>query len=87
MAERLHAMSSLGVVGVRQAGLWAGVDVDPSLATGREVAEALVGRGVLTKDTHGSTLRFAPPLIVTEKDVTFAMDQLESSLQALAKRS
>jgi ornithine--oxo-acid transaminase len=87
MAERLQAMSSLGVVGVRQAGLWAGVDVDPALATGREVAEALVGRGVLTKDTHGSTLRFAPPLIVTEKDVTFAMDQLEASLKALAGRS
>jgi len=87
MAERLHAMSSLGVVGVRQAGLWAGVDVDPGLATGREVAEALVGRGVLTKDTHGSTLRFAPPLIVTEKDVSFAMDQLEASLKALARRS
>ena len=87
MAERLHAMSALGVVGVRQVGLWAGVDVDPGLATGREVAEALVGRGVLTKDTHGSTLRFAPPLIVTEKDVTFAMDQLEASLKALAGRS
>jgi ornithine--oxo-acid transaminase len=87
MAERLGAMSSLGVVGVRQAGLWAGVDVDPDLATGREVAEALVGRGVLTKDTHGSTLRFAPPLIVGEKDVTFAMDQLDASLRALAKRS
>lgn len=87
MAERLHAMSSLGVVGVRQAGLWAGVDVDPDLATGREVAEALVGRGVLTKDTHGSTLRFAPPLIVNEKDVAFAMDQLEASLRVLAKRS
>ena len=87
MAERLGAMSSLGVVGVRQAGLWAGVDVDPELATGREVAEALVGRGVLTKDTHGSTLRFAPPLIVGEKDVTFAMDQLDASLRALARRS
>ena len=87
MAERLGAMSSLGVVGVRQAGLWAGVDVDPELATGRDVAEALVGRGVLTKDTHGSTLRFAPPLIVGEKDVTFAMDQLDASLRALARRS
>jgi len=80
MGERLRAMDSLGVVGVRQEGLWAGVDIDPDLATGREVAEALVGRGVLTKDTHGSTLRFAPPLIVRERDVQFAMDQLEGAL-------
>ncbi len=80
MGQRLEAMGGLGVVAVRQEGLWAGVDIDPQLATGREVAEALVGRGVLTKDTHGSTLRFAPPLIVRERDVMFAMDQLEGAL-------
>ena len=86
MAERLKHMESLGVVGVRQAGLWAGVDVDPTLATGREVAEALVSRGVLTKDTHGSTLRFAPPLVVTERDIDFAMDQLDSAMRELGAR-
>ena len=86
MVERLKHMESLGVVGVRQAGLWAGVDVDPTLATGREVAEALVSRGVLTKDTHGSTLRFAPPLVVTERDIDFAMDQLESAMRELGAR-
>jgi ornithine--oxo-acid transaminase len=85
MAERLKDMESLGVVGVRQAGLWAGVDVDPALATGREVAEALVSRGVLTKDTHGSTLRFAPPLVVTERDVAFAMDQLSAAMKELGR--
>jgi Ornithine/acetylornithine aminotransferase len=84
MRERLEAMGPRGVVGIRQEGLWAGVDIDPELATGREVAEALVGRGVLTKDTHGSTLRFAPPLIVTERDVHFAMDQLEGALSDVA---
>ena len=85
MAKRLEDMESLGVVGVRQAGLWAGVDVDPALATGREVAEALVSRGVLTKDTHGSTLRFAPPLVVTERDVAFAMDQLSAAMKELGR--
>ena len=86
MAQRLGRMESLGVVGVRQAGLWAGVDVDPALATGREVAEALVSRGVLTKDTHGSTLRFAPPLVATQRDIDFAMDQLESAMRELGRR-
>lgn len=85
MRERLDAMASRGVVGIRQAGLWAGVDIDPELATGREVAEALVGRGVLTKDTHGSTLRFAPPLVVSERDIHFAMDQLEGALGELSR--
>lgn len=81
MGQRLEQMRGAGVIGIRQEGLWAGVDIDPELATGREVAEALVGRGVLTKDTHGSTLRFAPPLIVNEADVHFAMDQLELALE------
>jgi ornithine--oxo-acid transaminase len=83
--DRLNQMSDLGVVGVRGVGLWAGVDVDPALATGRQVAEALVERGVLTKDTHGSTLRFAPPLIASPGDIHFAMDQLADSLRALGR--
>lgn len=86
MARRLQEMSTLGVVAVRHEGLWAGVDIDPDLATGREVAEALVGRGVITKDTHGSTLRFAPPLIVSERDVEFAMDQMEHALRDVSRR-
>ena len=44
-------------------GLWAGVDIDPAIATGRQVCEALMRRGVLAKDTHGSTIRLAPPLV------------------------
>lgn len=83
--ERLDAMSNRGVVGVRRVGLWAGVDVDPELATGRQVAEQLAIRGVLTKDTHGSTLRFAPPLIATAGHIHFAMDQLEEALTALSR--
>ena len=50
-----------GLVEVRCRGAWAGVDIDPELATGRQVCEALLARGVLAKDTHGSTIRLAPP--------------------------
>ena len=50
---------------VRGLGLWAGVDIDPTLATGKQMSLRLAERGVLVKDTHGSTLRFAPPLVIT----------------------
>lgn len=83
--DRLNSMSARGVVGVRGVGLWAGVDIDPALGTGRQVAEKLVERGVLTRDTHGSTLRFAPPLIATPGQIHFAMDQLEDALEALGR--
>ncbi len=65
-----------GVIGVRVRGLWAGVDIDPSVGTGREVCEALMARGVLAKDTHGSTIRLAPPLVISEEDLSWGLDQL-----------
>src|SRR4051794_21033681 len=76
MHERLGGLVGRGVVGVRGAGLWAGIDVDPALGTGRDVCEALAARGVLAKDTHGSTVRLAPPLVIAEEDLGFALDQL-----------
>jgi ornithine--oxo-acid transaminase len=48
--------------------------------TGREACERLMAVGVLAKDTHGSTIRLAPPLVVTEEDVNFAVDRLAEVL-------
>jgi ornithine--oxo-acid transaminase len=81
---RLAALVGHGLVAVRGRGLWAGVDVDPSLATGRRVCELLAERGVLTKDTHGSTIRFAPPLVIDRSDVEWAVDQLAIVLSDLS---
>jgi ornithine--oxo-acid transaminase len=76
LRARLEDLIGHGVVGVRTRGLWAGVDIDPSVGTGRMVCEALMARGVLAKDTHGSTIRLAPPLVVSEDDLTWGVDQL-----------
>jgi ornithine--oxo-acid transaminase len=72
-----------GVLGWRGAGLWVGVDIDPAIGTGRAVCEKLAERGVLVKDTHGSTIRFAPPLVCTEADLDFAVEQLRAVLAEL----
>ena len=76
MRDRLDAMIGHGVIGVRTRGLWAGVDIDPGVGTGRMVCEALMARGVLAKDTHGSTIRLAPPLVVSAEDLAWGLDQL-----------
>ncbi|NQX11687.1 ornithine--oxo-acid transaminase [Microbacteriaceae bacterium VKM Ac-2855] len=81
---RLTELIGRGVVAVRGAGLWAGIDIDPALASGRAVCEALMERGVLAKDTHGSTIRLAPPLVVTAAEIDFAVDQLEAVLDSFA---
>ena len=83
MRTRLDTFLGKGVVTVRSRGLWAGVDIDPTLASGREVCERLAGYGVLVKDTHGSTIRLAPPLVVTETELDHGLDQLERVLHDL----
>src|SRR3954469_16224318 len=77
---RLHALIGRGVIAVRGMGLWAGVDLDPSLATGKQITVKLAERGVLVKDTHGSTLRFAPPLVITAEEIDWAIDQFADVL-------
>ncbi|MGB7983435.1 MAG: ornithine--oxo-acid transaminase [Candidatus Nanopelagicales bacterium] len=76
-----------GVLEVRIRGLWAGVDIDPALATGRQVCEALLARGVLAKDTHGSTIRLAPPLVITADELIWAIAQLRDALDELGARA
>ncbi|WP_405409459.1 ornithine--oxo-acid transaminase [Streptomyces sp. NBC_01124] len=80
LREGLAALVGKGVVGFRARGLWAGVDVDPALGTGREVSERLMREGILVKDTHGSTIRLAPPLTVTADELAGALGTLEKVL-------
>ena len=84
LRERLDRMIGRGVISVRSRGLWAGVDVDPRLGTGRDVCGALARRHVLAKDTHGSTIRIAPPLVISESQLDHGLDQLELVLQDLS---
>ena len=86
LRTRLESMIGHGVVAVRVRGLWAGVDVDPVLGTGRDVCEALARRRVLAKDTHGSTIRLAPPLVITQEQLDAGLDALEGALADLATR-
>ncbi len=77
---RLRALIGSGVVAVRGMGLWAGVDIEPELGSGKQISLKLAERGVLVKDTHGSTLRFAPPLVITDKEIDWAIGQLADVL-------
>ncbi|MFD8811661.1 ornithine--oxo-acid transaminase [Streptomyces sp. NPDC059627] len=81
--RRLAEMAGSGrVTAVRGRGLWAGVDVDPGVGSGRVVSERLMERGVLVKDTHGATVRIAPPLVVAEEDLEWGIEQLWGVLSA-----
>ncbi|MBT2471447.1 ornithine--oxo-acid transaminase [Streptomyces sp. ISL-66] len=85
LGDHLHRELNLlvgggAVTAVRGRGLWAGVDIDPAHGTGREISEKLMELGVLVKDTHGSTIRIAPPLVISKEDLDWGLDQLRSVL-------
>ncbi|MFJ8966582.1 ornithine--oxo-acid transaminase [Lentzea sp. NPDC102401] len=82
MGAYLHAelnkLVGHGVAEVRGRGLWAGVEIAPGGPVGRAASEALATRGVLCKETHASTLRIAPPLVITR-------DEIDLGVQAIAE--
>jgi ornithine--oxo-acid transaminase len=77
--DRLSALPRGAVRQVRGRGLWAGVEF--ATLSGREACERLAARGVLAKDTHGTTIRLAPPLVITGEDLDWALDQLEQAIR------
>ncbi|MET7849919.1 ornithine--oxo-acid transaminase [Streptomyces avermitilis] len=80
LRDGLASLVGKGVVGFRARGLWAGVDIDPVIGTGREISERLMREGILVKDTHGSTIRLAPPLTITGEELRSALGTLEKVL-------
>jgi ornithine--oxo-acid transaminase len=82
--DGLTSMVGHGFTEVRTRGLWAGVDIEPELATGRYVTEALLERGVLAKEAHGQTVRLAPPLVATERDLDVLVDAFRDVTTQLA---
>jgi ornithine--oxo-acid transaminase len=82
MEARLRPLLGTGVTAVRTRGLWAGIDIDPAVGTAREVCLRLMDEGVLAKDTHGQTVRLAPPIVIDEADLDHALDVFERVLTA-----
>ncbi len=77
MLGRLRAMKSPRVKTVRGRGLWAGIELHERA---RPFCEKLMHEGVLCKDTHGTTIRLAPPLVITRDELDWALERIERCL-------
>ncbi len=73
------------VLDVSQVGLWAGIEFNPWVASGREVCELMMDRGVLMKDAHGSVVRISPPLSITESELNVLCRALTDTVAGLAQ--
>ncbi|HUZ75654.1 MAG TPA: ornithine--oxo-acid transaminase [Stellaceae bacterium] len=83
MLERLAAMRSPVLKAVRGRGLWVGAEIDPAFADAREACELLLHNGVLSKETHDTVVRLAPPLVISQSDLDWGLDRFEDMLREL----
>jgi ornithine--oxo-acid transaminase len=74
-------MNSPHVAEIRGKGLFVGVDIKPESGAARKFCEKLMGLGVLAKETHGTVIRFAPPLIITKAEIDWALERIAQVLQ------
>ena len=80
LLKRLKSISSPMVVDVRGKGLLIGLEIDTRRATARQFVETLLRHGVLSKDTHGTVARFAPPLIVDRETLDWGVGRIRDAL-------
>jgi ornithine--oxo-acid transaminase len=80
LLDRLASLRSNIIVDVRGRGLWAGVEIDSDVVSARSLCEALAREGVLTKDTHETVVRFAPPLTITREELDWGLERVERVL-------
>jgi ornithine--oxo-acid transaminase len=85
MLKRLRESDLPTVEEVRGRGLWAGIQLVPEARPARKTAERLLREGVLAKDTHESTIRLAPPLVITREDLDWGLDRIIPALERAAE--
>ena len=73
------------VTDVRGRGLFVGIEIDAKRATARQVVDRLLARGVLSKDTHGTVVRIAPPLNIPRDDLEWAAGEIRSVIRELER--
>jgi ornithine--oxo-acid transaminase len=78
--DQLVEINSPHIKEVRGKGLLIGVELTPQAGGARRFCEALQQGGILAKETHVNTIRFAPPLIITEADIDWAMERIRPVL-------
>jgi ornithine--oxo-acid transaminase len=87
MLKRLSMLDSPAIKEVRGKGLFAGIDIVPRFASARAVCERLLAVGVLSKETHDTVIRLAPPLVIRREDLDWALDRVADVIHSLNRQS
>ncbi len=80
LKSELETIESPLIAEIRGKGLFVGIEIDPKLGSARAVCEALMERGLLSKETHETVVRLAPPLVITKEQIDWAVTQIREVL-------
>jgi len=83
LIAELRAIDCQFIKEVRGKGLFVGVEIDPAYASARDVCKALMKRGLLSKETHSTVVRLAPPLIISQAEIDWAVTQIRETLDEM----
>jgi ornithine--oxo-acid transaminase len=83
LLEELRDIDSPVIREVRGRGLFIGMEIDPEFATARAVCEALMARGLLSKETHETVVRLAPPLVIGKAELDWAVGQIREVIDEI----
>ena len=82
--EKLRKVRSQHIKAVRGRGLLIGIELHPGAGGARRFCEELMKEGLLCKETHDNVIRLAPPLIIREKDLNWALKRIKTVFNRLA---
>ncbi len=81
--DRLRTLRSRHIHALRGRGLWIGLELKAEAGGARRFCEALLRQGLLCKETHIHTIRFAPPLVITREELDWAFDRIAAVFREL----
>tara|TARA_B110000116_G_scaffold101101_1_gene87909 strand:- start:1125 stop:2342 length:1218 start_codon:yes stop_codon:yes gene_type:complete len=80
----LIEMKSEIILDVRGKGLWIGVQIDSNYISGKELSNLLLKKGILSKETHETVIRFAPPLVIKKNEIDWAINIIKETLKNIS---
>jgi len=83
LLAELRKIDSPLVTAVRGRGMFIGIEVDTAKVSARSVVDRLLERGLLSKDTHGTVVRIAPPLVIAREDLAWAVGEIAAAFRDL----
>jgi len=86
LLSELRKIDSPLITDVRGRGMFIGIEVDTRKVTARAVVDRLLERGLLSKDTHGTVVRIAPPLVIAREDLAWAVGEIAATFRDLEGR-